>query len=667
MRLSCLAFLAALSASSLSAGIDPKNFDLSVQPQADFFFYANGGWLKANPIPPEFSSWDAFTELSERNKVNLRELAEAAAAAPQPDASQKLAGNFYASGMDTAAIEAAGLQPLQPELDRIAALQSHADIEAEIVRLQTIGVHVGFFFGSEPDPVNSKMVIAALSQGGLGLPERDYYTRSDDKSKLLREQYLAHVAKILVLGGEAPAAAATEATAIMQLETALALGSKNRNDLRDPVANYHRMTEAGLQKLTPVFDWRAYFAALPLAQVGDIDVGQPEFFQKFDEVFATTPVAGWQAYLRWQLLHARSGFLASGFVDESFAFFGKTLTGQEKLRERWKRVLDATNSSVGEALGQLYVAKYFPPESKTAMLQLVGNLEAALRERLQHLEWMDDPTRAEALRKLAAFTVKIGYPDKWIDTSKLTIDRGPYVLNVQRAAEFQFRRDLAKIGQPLDRTEWQMTPPTVNAYYDPQLNEIVFPAGILQPPFFDPKADDAVNYGGIGAVIGHEMTHGFDDQGRHYDADGNLKNWWSDTSQAKFLERATGISEQFNGYVAVEGLRVNGNVTRGENIADLGGVRLAYTALQKALAAKPASEKIDGFTPYQRFFLSYATIWHANVRPEMMRLRVQTDPHSPPRFRVDGPLSNLPEFFAAFDIPEGSPMRRADADRVVIW
>jgi putative endopeptidase len=651
----------------LRAEIDPKNFDPSVKPRDDFFEYANGGWLKANPVPPEYSSWGAFNELDERNKVALRKILDHAAAAKTPDANQKLAGDLYASGMDTNAIETAGSKPLSPELDRIAGLKTAADVQAEIARLHSIGVPVCFGFGSEPDPKNSDVVIASAGQGGLGLPDRDYYLRPDEKSQKLREQYVAHVAALLRLGGDTIDAALEGTRAVMEIETALAKGSKTRVELRDPVANYHRMSEIELRALTPHFDWRAYFMAVGLAEPGDLDVGQPDFFKTLDGLVSATPVADWQAYFRWHLLHDSAASLGSAFVDESFDFYGKTLTGQPKQRERWKRVLGVVNGVVGEALGQLYVAEYFPPESKARMLKLVENLEASLRDRISKLEWMDETTRKLALGKLAAFTVKIGYPDKWRDYSTLQIDRGPFVLNLQRAATFAFKRDLAKIGRPVDRTEWGMSPPTVNAYYNPQMNEIVFPAGILQPPFFDPKADDAVNYGGIGAVIGHEMTHGFDDQGRQFDAKGNLTDWWTPESATNFQARAKGIIQQFDGYVAVDDLHVNGSLTTGENIADLGGLKIAYAALQTALAEKPAPQKIDGFTPTQRFFLSWASVWRMNQRPEAARLRARTDPHSPARFRVLGPLSNLPEFLDAFEVPEGSPMRRTAADRVEIW
>jgi predicted metalloendopeptidase len=680
-----LALAAAALAAEGRAAIDPGNFDRQVKPETDFYEYANGRWLLTHPIPPAYSSFGAFNEINDRNQNALHTILEDVAQADNPSPLQRLVGDFYASGMDLAGIEAAGIGPLQPELARLAAIRTPAEVEAAIARLHRINVNVGFGFGSEQDPKDSESVIAGVGQAGLGLPDRDYYFRPDDKSAKLRELYVAHVAAILRLGGDSPAAAQAESQAVMRLETALAKGSKTDVDLRDPVANYHKMPPSAVQALTPHFDWPAYLAAIGLQpstesglprrspvggedgpSSGEIDVGQPQFLQAFDALLAGTPVADWRAYLRWHYLHAAAPYLGDAFVQANFQFYVRTLTGAPELRERWKRVLSTVDGSIGEALGQLYVAEYFPPAAKARALRLVGNIRAALRTRLQQVEWMDAPTRAAAVAKLDAFHVKIGYPDKWRDYHTLRVDRGPYVLNVFRADEFEVRRDLAKIGRPADRTEWQMTPPTVNAYYDSSMNEIVFPAGILQPPFFDEKADDALNYGGIGAVMGHEMTHGFDDQGRQFDARGNLSDWWSPASAARFQKLAAGIVRQFNAYVAIDDLHVNGELTQGENIADLGGVKLAYAALQKALEGKPRTV-IGGFTPEQRFFLSFASIWRENIRPEELRMQVNTDPHSPPRFRVNGPLSNLPEFARAFHVPEGAPMRRPDDERVVIW
>jgi putative endopeptidase len=650
----------------IQAEVDPQNFDPTVKPQDDFYHYANGGWMKANPIPPAYANWGAFNEVDERNKAGLRAILERAAQAAKPDFIEKLVGDFYASGMDETAIDAAGLTPLQPEFARIAALNNASQLPAELARLHLLGVSGGFWFSSEADPGDSTMTIAGAGQGGLTLPDRDYYTRTDDSSKKLRGQYTDYVAKMFELAGDAPAAASAEAEAVLKLETALAQAAKTHADLRDPIANYHKLPLADLQKLTPHFDWQAYVAALGIATPDEVDAGQPAFLQAFDEHIAATSLDDWKTYLRWHLLNSVAGVVSAPFVNESFDFFGRTLTGAQELRERWKRVLAVVDNQAGEALGQLYVAAYFPPDAKARALAMIGNIRAALRDRLGTLDWMDAPTRAAALKKLDALDVKIGYPNTWIDYSSLVMDRGPYVLNVLRAHEFNARRQLAKIGHPVDRQEWGMSPPTVNAYYDASLNEIVFPAGILQPPFFDPAADDADNYGAIGAVMGHEMTHGYDDQGRQYDGAGDLHEWWSPASAANFKERAAAIIKQFDGYVVLDGLHVNGTVTQGENIADLGGLKLAYAALQKALMGKPAP-LVGGFTPAQRFFLSFATIWRTNQRPESLREQVLTNEHSPDQFRVNGPLSNLPEFWAAFNVPEGAPMRRPEADRVNIW
>jgi predicted metalloendopeptidase len=658
----------ALASGAIRADVSPKNFDLTVRPQDDFYRYVNGTYLKTTVIPPEYSSWGSHAELTKRNQDALRILCERSAVkGTSGTAIERQVGDLYASGMDVAAIEAAGAKPLQPELERIAAVKTPADVMLALAHLHNEGLgSAGFRFGSGADAKNSRVELAQLAQGGLGLPDRDYYLRPDEKSQKLRMQYVAHVSRMLGLLGDTPAAAQAAAEAIMKLETALATASVPRVKLRDPQARYHKMTVAELTALAPALDWPAYFKGVGAAPFTELNVGQPGFVQGFAAVLASTPVADWRAYLRWHLVRETAPFLSKVFVTESFEFNGRTLTGQEKLRPRWQRVVGVIDSNLGEALGQLYVAEYFPPESKARMQQLVANLRAALRERLQTLEWMDEPTRIKALAKLDAFTVKVGYPDKWRDYSGAKVDRGPYVLNVLRLSALEQRRDMAKIGQPVDRTEWGMTPPTVNAYFRPTANEIVFPAGYLQPPFFDAKADDPVNYGAIGTSIGHEMTHGFDDSGRQYDGDGNLVDWWTPESAARFKARSGGVVKQFAAYTVLDGVHVNGELTQGENIADLGGVKISYAALQKALAGKPVA-LIDGFTPEQRFFISYAAKWRRLSRDQAMRLQINTDPHSPAEFRANGPLSNLDEFAKAFDVPEGAPMRRPAAERVTIW
>ncbi|MDQ6808241.1 MAG: M13 family metallopeptidase [Verrucomicrobiota bacterium] len=658
--------------------LDPKNLDTSVNPSDDFYLFANGGWIKRNPIPPEFARWGSFNELTEKNNDSLHEIAEKAAAAAPKEAGKnnvekaassdlQKVGDFYASGMNEAAVEAAKGTPLTDEMKRIDAIKDRKELEAEIAHLHSMGIPAFFGFTSGQDDKNSTMVIAQAYQGGLGLPDRDYYTKDDDASKKLRDQYVQHVTKMLTLLGDQ--AAADHANKILAFETSLAKPARTRVELRDPQKNYNKMKQAELQALMPDWNWADYFKGIALVEPGDINVGQPDFFKAANEVFKTAPIDDWKTYLRWQLLHAAAPALSSDFVNENFAFFSKALTGAQQLKPRWKRVVTATDGVLGEALGKLYVSDHFPPEAKARALEMVNNLKEALAERIKSRDWMDEPTKQEALKKLAAFTVKIGYPDKWRDYSTLMIDRGPYALNLLRGEKFETDRELKKIGKPVDRSEWGMTPPTVNAYYNPNMNEIVFPAGILQPPFFDVKADDAVNYGGMGAVIGHEMTHGFDDQGRQYDGQGNLREWWSEASKKAYDERRQAVVAQYAAYEPLPGIHINGELTQGENIADIGGIKLAYTAMQKALAKHPeaSQQKIDGFTPDQRFFLGFAQIWRNNQRDEDLKLRLNTDPHSPGRFRTIGPLSNMDEFAKAFNLPANSPMIRPPDQRVNIW
>jgi putative endopeptidase len=652
--------------------IDPGDMDTSVKPADDFFLYANGGWIKRTEIPPEYSRWGSFNQLIEQNNDALHTIAEKAAVTqvdPKLAPETQKVGDYYASGMDEKTIDALRTKPLENEFKGIDSMKDRNDLLKEVAHLHTIGLNVFFNFGAGQDAKDSTHEIAQAVQGGLGLPDRDYYTKTDDASKKLRDQYVDHVAKMLTLLGEQASAASAEAKNILALETKLAEASRTRVQLRDPIKNYNKMPVSQLQNLTPDWNWSSYFKDIELIEPGDINVHQPEFFKAADDLFKSTPMEDWKAYLRWHLINAAAPALSKDFVDEDFNFKERTLRGTQQIKPRWKRVIISEDGAIGEALGKLYVGFYFPPQAKARALELVNNLKEALADRIKTLEWMDEPTKQEALKKLAAFTVKIGYPDKWLDYSLLRIDRGPFVLNGLRAEKFEAARDLNKIGKPVDRTDWGMTPPTVNAYYNPNMNEIVFPAGILQPPFFYANADDAVNYGGIGAVIGHEMTHGFDDQGRQFDAVGNLRDWWSPQSAAEFKKRSQAIVDQYSGYEPLPGLHVNGELTQGENIADLGGVKLAYAALQKALDKNPQArqQKIDGFTPEQRFFLSFATIWKSKQRDEDLKLRLNTDPHSPARYRTNGPLSNLNEFQKAFGIPDGSPMVRAIDKRVNIW
>jgi predicted metalloendopeptidase len=579
----------------------------------------------------------------------------------------QLVGDFFATAMDSAKIEADGIAPLKKELQGIDALASPADVQAKIAEFHTMYIGVPFTVFVNQDDKNSTQVIAQLYQAGLGLPDRDYYTKDDADSKALREKYVAHVTRMLVLAGEEEAVAAKHAATVLEMETRLAKASMTRVEQRDPEKVYHKMTVAELAAAAPGFDWKSYFAGIGLPNPEYLNVAQPDFMKEIGAMMTSVPVEDWKTYLRWHGVSDAADLLSSSFVNERFEFYGKTLNGQKELRPRWKRVLGLIDNAVGEALGQLFVEKYFPAKAKSRAKELVENLRVALADRIQKLEWMSDATKKEAIRKLNAFGVKIGYPDKWQDYTGLQISRDSYFQNAVNASKFEFRRQINKVGKPVDRTEWGMTPPTVNAYYNPTMNEIVFPAGILQPPFFDAEADDAVNYGGIGAVIGHEMTHGFDDQGRQYNAEGNLKDWWTDDDAKKYTERADVIKEQFNNYVALDTLRVNGDLTLGENIADLGGLTVAYHALEMALAKSGKPGKIDGFTPEQRFFLSWAQVWRQNIRPENLKVRLITDPHSPGRFRAIGPLSNMDEFLAAFDVDDGAPMARPKDKRAKIW
>lgn len=650
-------------------GFDFSNLDRSCKPCEDFNQFANGGWMKNNPIPAAYPSWGSFNILAEKNRDVLHEILEETAknTGAAPGSNEQKVGDFYASCMDTGKIEAAGIQALALELDRIAQIADQRSLQAEIVRLQGSGIRAPFLVDSTQDFKNSTQVIGEIDQRGLGMPDRDYYTKDDAKSKQIREEYVKHVAKMFELMGDDAATAATESKTVMAIETKLAAASMTRVERRDPEAVYHRMSLAQLKTLAPNFGWQDYFEAAGLAGKGDINVATPDFFKELDQQLTAVPLADWKTYLRWHLVNTAAPSLSSKFVDEDFNFNGRILTGAKEILPRWKRCVRYTDRALGEALGQVYVQKTFTPQAKARALEMVRNLEAALQSDLSTLAWMGDKTRKQAIAKLEAFANKIGYPDKWRDYSALKIDRGAYVQNAFRAELFEFKRDLAKVGKPVDRTEWGMSPPTVNAYYNPQLNEIVFPAGILQPPFYDPNADDAFNYGGMGAVIGHEMTHGFDDQGRKFDAQGNMTNWWSPDDQKNFEQRAGCVVKQFDGFEVEPKLHENGKLVVGESIADLGGLTVAYAAYQKSLEGKPRPKDIEGFTPEQRFFLGWAQVWANNMRAEYQRLLVNVDPHPLPRFRVNGPLSNMPAFAKAFSCQPGNPMVRPANERCVIW
>jgi putative endopeptidase len=668
VRLAAQATPADQSATTIVHGIDKSNFDTTCAPCKDFFQFAAGGWVASHAIPAAFPRWGSFDELAEHNRLQLRAVLDAAVqdTATSKSGDTRKVGVFYASCMDSSAADAAGIAPLKPELARIAGITTPTTIRAEGAHLQRLGVGAPFAFSVSPDRKRSTVVAMYIAQGGLGLPDRDYYTKTDSVSAGIREAYAAHVARVLVLGGASQMEARSAADKILGLETRLAAASMTRVDRRDPYKTYHKMSVAAADSLTPHLDWRAWLTDVGSPNVPSIIVGQPAFFATLDTLLSTVPIDVWRVYFRWHLLSASAPALDSSFVQEDFKF-QQILSGTPAMLPRWQRCLRTTDMAMGEALGKAYVARTFTPQARARARALVKNLEAVLRDDLKTLAWMTPATRAQAIAKLDAFANKIGYPDKWRDYSALTVGHRPYVLNRMAAEEFDTRRQLQKLGKPVDRGEWTMTPPTVNAYYNSTMNEIVFPAGILQPPFFDPDADDAVNYGGIGAVIGHEMTHGFDDQGRKSDGVGNLRDWWTPDDAAKYNAQSAKIVSQYDNYVAVDSLHVNGKLTLGENTADFGGLTIAYRALERSMAGKPRPALVNGFTPEQEFFLSWANIWRQAIRPAFARTLALTDPHSPSRWRVDGPLSNMPEFAAAFHCQAGDQMVRPPDQRAQIW
>ena len=647
-------------------GIDVSTLDKTTPPTRDFYQFANGGWLK-KPLSADKSTNGAFDEVSERNQDILRQIAEKAAhnsAAPAGSVERKI-GDFYRTGLDAALADKLGAKPLQPLFDQINGVSNSAGLLAEIARLHRTGVPAAFAFGVGQDDRDSTAIILQVGQGGIGLPTRDYYFSKDQKSEEIRKQYQAHIARVFGLLGDKPEEAAKEASDVFALETRLAQASLAPTQLRDPVANYHKMTLAELNAAAPGVDWNGYFTVLGKPEPGPILVGQPAFMTELGKAFNDVPLPQWKTYLRWNVASSLSRFLSQPFYEELFRF-SAVFTGQKKMLPRWKRVLRTTDGALGEAMGQLFVAQTFPPEAKQRALDLVLNLKAVLRDRIQTLDWMGAATKSEATRKLDGLMIKVGYPDKWRDYSALQVETDSYVQNVLRVTDFAFQYDLNKLGKPVDRTVWGMTPQTVNAYYNPQMNEIVFPAGILQPPFFDAKADDASNYGAIGAVIGHEMTHGFDDQGRQYDAAGNLRDWWTAEDAKRFTERAQAIVKQYGNYVAVDDVKLNGELTQGENIADLGGLKIAYLALEKTLAGKPR-KKIGGYTPEQRFFIAFAQVWRDQATPQIKRLSAAADPHSPARWRVLGTLTNFPAFTEAFGPNDPAAVAPLGSGTVDIW
>jgi putative endopeptidase len=643
--------------------------DHSVSPATNFYEFADGQWLKNNPVPPDKSRWAAFTELAERNWYLIHGILDDAAAqsASLPAHSpRREVGDFYASVMDTNRIEQLGLQPLADDLQKIDRIQSTKELFALLADFHQRGIGGMFGTGFGPDEKNSSVYAVELEQAGLSLPDRDYYLKENFADKL--KKYHEHLVNMFGLLGEKSADAEADAATVVSLETELAKASRTRVELRDPDKNYNKFTGGQLAAKTPAMLWNVYFADLNLGDHAYEIVGQPEFFTALNQMVQARPLADWKVYLRWHLLHASAAFLPAAFELENFNFYGKVLSGQPQQEPRWKRAAHILDGNIGEALGQLYVEKYFPPEARARMNELVENEKSVFHDRLGKVAWMTDATRAKALAKFARFTQKIGFPATFRDYSAVEISRDDLLGNVRRAEIFESHREIVRVGKPVDRTEWDMTPETVNAYFNPEMNEIVFPAGILQPPFFDVTMDDAVNYGGIGVVIGHEMTHGYDDEGRKYDADGNLNDWWTVDDAKQFDDRAQRVVDEYNNFEALPGMHVNGKLTLGENLADLGGVHIAYEALQRALAKDPSKRKtIDGFTPEQRFFISFAQVWRTNVRDAEAQRLVTVDPHSPGRFRAFGPLLNVQEFYDAFGIKEGSPMWLPPEKRAIIW
>jgi putative endopeptidase len=646
--------------------LDVSAMDRSADPCGDFYQYSCGGWKKNNPIPPDQTSWSVYGKLYEDNLAYLRGILEQAATAQDRDSVTQKIGDYYAACTDEAAVEKRGAKPLYPDLVEIQGLQSVHDIAPLVARLHLDGDGMLFSSGSQQDPDNSDVMIVGLNQGGLGLPDRDYYTKDDAKSKEIRERYLQHVQKTFELLGDPPETAKKEAGTVMRIETALAKASLTRVEQRDPYKITHKLKVADLNKLAPNFDWTAYFSTSQVPPFDTLNVESPTFFKDLSTELSSVSLDDWKVYLRWHLAHSRAPYLSSAFVNENFDFYRKYLHGAKELQPRWKRCVEYVDDQLGEALGQEYVRKTFSPELKAATLKMTQEIEDAMAGRIQQLDWMSPATKQQAINKLHAIRNKVGYPDKWRDYSSVEIDRNDFFGNTLRATEFESHRDLNKVGKPTDRSEWDMTPPTVNAYYSGQMNDINFPAGVLQPPLYDAKLDDAPNYGNTGSTIGHELTHGFDDEGRQYDAKGNLKDWWTTADAAQFVKHADCVVDQYANYVVVDDIHINSKLTEGEDVADLGGTILAYIAWKDADKTMQLTDR-DGLTPDQRFFVGFAQWACENDRPEDLRARAITDPHSPAKYRINGVVVNVPEFGAAFSCKVGSPMIKP-ADKVCkVW
>jgi len=649
--------------------ISLSNMDQSVDPGEDFFLFANGGWLDQTEIPGDKSSYSSFDVLREQRDKDIHELLEEVSKttdAEEGSITQKIS-DFYATGMDVKTIKEEGLDPLQPEIDRIENISSMQDFQDLVARFHTYGLNPLFGGNVMQDLMQSDKYKFYFMQSGVGLPDVEYYTKDDARSKEIREEYVNHMTKMFELMGDESEIARDNAETVMEIETRLARHSRNRVQMRNIPALYNKMSLGKLNNICPNFKWEAYMSNLSDKDFGAVIVGMPEFFEEVNRVLADVALDDWKTYLRWNLVNRSAEYLNEDFVNQDFEFYSKFLSGNEKIQKRWKRVTQTVNSRLGEPLGKLYVERHFPPESKERMMELVGNLKKAMAQRLQNLEWMGQDTKKAALAKLEKMRFKIGYPDKWKDFSKLEIKRDSYVLNVRRANYFHFYRQLDKYGKPVDKEEWGMPPQTVNAGYSPIQNEMTFPAGILQPPFFNPKADDAVNYGAIGAVIGHEMTHGFDDQGRRFDAEGNMRNWWTKDDNEQFTKRTKLLIDQYNSFVAVDDVHINGELTLGENIADFGGLSISLHAYKMSMEDKPEQPVIDGLNNMQRFFLGWAQVWRGKIRDKALKRKCQEDVHPWGKFRVNGALANVPEFYQAFEIDQDDPLYRAPEQRPVIW
>jgi putative endopeptidase len=647
--------------------INVANFDTTVKPQQDFYHYVNGTWLKNNPIPGAEAAWGSFNQVADSNTAHLRKILEEAAKNKNnaPGSIEQKVGDFFAMIMDSDKTTKEGITPLNPELEKIKAIHDDKSFWTEVASLMKMGPDVMFGFGVGQDAKNSTKEICQTSQGGISLPSKDYYLDSTPRMMKIRAAYFDYVQKLFMQMNEPKDVAQADAQKVMDIETAMAKISKSRVELRDVQASYNKMTFADFEKMTPNIDWNTCLSIFGIKSIDSIIVTQPAFSKGLSRLVKSMPMDDWKAYLRYHLVHSEASKLGDTLYKISFDFWGRTLSGVREMQPRWKRAVQGTSGALGQLLGQLYVAKYFSPEAKNRVEEMVHNIIATYKERINQLAWMSPETKKYAMAKLDKIMLKLCYPDKWRDYSALQIKRDAYVLNSFRVEEWNFNYDISKLGKPVDRTEWGMSPQTVNAYYNPGLNEIVFPAGIMQPPFFDPKRDDAMNYGAMGGIIGHELTHGFDDQGSQFDAEGNLHKWWTNQDSTLYTGRLAVLIKQFDGYM-MDSAQVNGHLTIGENTADLGGLTIAYYALQKDLKAHPEGV-VQGFTPEQRFFISWAQGWRMNIRPAYLRQLVSVDPHSPAMFRVNGPMSDMPEFYKAFNVKAGDGMYRPDDQRATIW